>query len=280
MKKGEEIRRIPNEIFFAQVKEILAGGGSVKITVTGHSMEPTFRHGKDKIVVSPFDAASLDRGDVVLFDRGDTICVHRIIARNGDRLVIRGDGNRIKALERAKVSDVFGLITGGTFRGGKPFSISDKAWKSNTERIFRFFPLLAAWHWVKRVVKSYPLSIIASLLLFYVSFYTIPWLSPQEYVENSDKVMHFAMYLGVSLVYWFEWMRLHLKCGRRAYLKGFLLCVAFPIALGGLIEIGQAYLTTDRQGEWLDFAANTAGSLVALALSFTVTLPLLKKIKS
>ena len=35
-----------------------------------------------------------------------------------------------------------------------------------------------------------------------------------------------------------------------------------PIALGGLIELAQMYLTTNRSGEWADFAADSIGVLL------------------
>jgi VanZ family protein len=35
---------------------------------------------------------------------------------------------------------------------------------------------------------------------------------------------------------------------------------------GGLMELGQAYLTTSRHGDWLDVLANSFGALCALVL--------------
>lgn len=47
------------------------------------------------------------------------------------------------------------------------------------------------------------------------------------------------------------------------------------VFLSGLIEILQEYLTEHRSGEWMDFLANSLGSLTALLL-FTTSKKILK----
>ena len=49
-------------------------------------------------------------------------------------------------------------------------------------------------------------------------------------------------------------------------MKWLLWIVLFPIALGGLMELGQAYLTTCRNGDVIDFIANSIGVLIALPI--------------
>jgi hypothetical protein len=38
------------------------------------------------------------------------------------------------------------------------------------------------------------------------------------------------------------------------------------IILGGLVELGQAYCTTTRSGEWLDLAANATGCTIGAVI--------------
>lgn len=270
-----QVKTIPNEIFFANVMELLGEGQSVTIMVSGRSMSPTFKDKVDKIVISPFNPDNLAAGDVVLFDRGDTICVHRIIERKGDRLVIRGDGNGMKALERVKVSAVMGLVTGGTMYGGKKFSSDGTVWKRNTRFVLRFFPLIALFHRVEFIVKRYPLSILASLFLMYLSFFKPSGKHIVDF-ENADKLAHTLMYFGASLVFWFEWLRWHPWPGRKI-VRGFFLCFIIPIVLGGVLELIQEYIIDYRSGEWLDFISDIAGVSAATVFSFAVTLPLLRK---
>jgi VanZ family protein len=49
-----------------------------------------------------------------------------------------------------------------------------------------------------------------------------------------------------------------------------LLAIVYPILLGGLMELGQAYLTTCRNGDWLDFIANTIGAIIAIPIGAAI----------
>ena len=50
-----------------------------------------------------------------------------------------------------------------------------------------------------------------------------------------------------------------------------------PVAMSGLIELVQAYCTTNRSGDWLDLAANAIGALSGIVLGCFVTRTLRKK---
>jgi VanZ family protein len=67
------------------------------------------------------------------------------------------------------------------------------------------------------------------------------------------------MYGGLELVIWFEYLRSHSQINVK---KIILLAIIAPIVLGGLIELAQMYLTTNRSGEWADFAADSIGVLL------------------
>ena len=41
-----------------------------------------------------------------------------------------------------------------------------------------------------------------------------------------------------------------------------------PVLMSGLLELIQAYCTTNRQGEWLDFAANTTGVTIGALIGW------------
>lgn len=69
------------------------------------------------------------------------------------------------------------------------------------------------------------------------------------------------MYLVLSLLIWGEYL-FHLPpvVSRKFMIPALLL----PIMMGGLIEILQKYCTNGmRSGEWLDFAADVTGVVVA-----------------
>ena len=69
------------------------GGSSTYVTTYGSSMEPTLTSG-DLVVVRPQDSYNV--GDVVAYrsdSLGGTVVLHRIIDREGDRYVFKGDNN-------------------------------------------------------------------------------------------------------------------------------------------------------------------------------------------
>jgi len=259
------------------VAKLVASGETVRICVKGRSMSPTFKDGKDFIEISAVGDRELCVGDVVLFDRGDSLCVHRIIAVDGEKLIIRGDGNSIKALEYATTADVKGIILSGTFHNGTPFTVFDEKWMKNTEFVMRNALFLSYWHRLTGIIRRYPLSILVSTVLLYLSFFN-PANLQFSYEVGGDKFIHTLMYFLCTLVFWFEWMYRH-KLTRRNLLVGMLPCVLFPIIMGGLIEVAQEYLTVCRKGEVGDFLANIYGVMAALALSFTITYPVLKLLR-
>ena len=80
------------------------------------------------------------------------------------------------------------------------------------------------------------------------------------------------MYSGTCSVIWWEYLRHHDSIN---WCKVVLLAVVGMILLGGIMELLQAYCTTTRSGEWLDFWADSAGVLLGSAVGL-----LMKKIRS
>ena len=97
-----------------------------------------------------------------------------------------------------------------------------------------------------------------ALIWYLCVFFDMPE-TPLNQVAFIDKWTHFVMYGGTCSVIWWEYLRCH-----RALNPVRLLVWAFvaPILMSGLIELVQAYCTVNRQGEWLDFAANSTGVLL------------------
>lgn len=122
-------------------------------------------------------------------------------------------------------------------------------------------------------MKHYPLSILIVAVICYLSFFTPPKTDMDE-IPNIDKLVHLCMYGGLTLVLWFEYLRRHSEIRWRHIA---LLGVAFPVLMSGIIEILQATCTSDRSGDWLDFAANCTGVLLGSVFGYYVIRPLLKR---
>ncbi|MBR0542828.1 MAG: VanZ family protein [Bacteroidaceae bacterium] len=107
--------------------------------------------------------------------------------------------------------------------------------------------------------RRYPITFLLALAIVLLSLLPIPDVRMKVEVPLMDKWTHMVMYGVLTLVIWLEYIRAHRQMrGLRLLLLAFLA----PIAMGGALELMQAYLTTCRSGEWLDFVANSIGAVV------------------
>ena len=104
---------------------------------------------------------------------------------------------------------------------------------------------------------------------------------PQTDIQFADKWAHWVMYgfltlvMGIDYVLRAEYLSTKASASsaqRQRYKnKGAAIWQLLVIAIiasvyGGLMELGQAYLTTSRHGDWLDVLANSFGALCAFVL--------------
>ena len=114
--------------------------------------------------------------------------------------------------------------------------------------------------------RKYPFPLLCLALIFFLSFTPFFPETPFDDVKFIDKWTHLVMYGGTCSVIWWEHLRLCKKETRRPNLRAlFWFALVGMIILGGLVELGQAYCTTTRSGEWLDFYADTVGVLLGNA---------------
>ena len=104
---------------------------------------------------------------------------------------------------------------------------------------------------------------------------------PQTDIKFADKWAHWVMYGFLTLVMGIDYVLRGEYLSTKPYIswhqrlahknKGtaiwqFLVIFIVASVYGGLMELGQAYLTTSRHGDWLDVLANSFGALCALVL--------------
>ena len=107
-------------------------------------------------------------------------------------------------------------------------------------------------------IKKYPVSLAVILAVIYLSFFKPP-STQLSTIPNFDKVVHVCMYFGMSGMLWLEFLRAHR--------------FACPVLFSGMVELLQEYCTTYRGGDWLDFAANTTGAVLASLTAYFVLRP-------
>lgn len=119
---------IPNEILIPEVGRLLAEGREVEMRPKGNSMLPFIRQEKDNVVLKKKD--NVEKGDIVLVDLGGRYVLHRIIAEDGERLTLMGDGN-IRGTESCTKDNVLGTVVKIVRPGGKSVTPSKgKLWKA------------------------------------------------------------------------------------------------------------------------------------------------------
>lgn len=118
-----------------------------------------------------------------------------------------------------------------------------------------------------RLIRTYPVSCLLLAAIWVLCFCTPPH-TPLDNVAFIDKWTHIVMYASTCAAIWIEYLRAHNTLSRR---RLFVWAWLAPVLMSGLIELLQAYCTGGRRsGDWLDFAANTAGATMAAVIGILV----------
>lgn len=121
---------VPNEILIPKLKELLNQGLNVTIRVRGWSMRIFLDNNRDLVMLAPPQPDQLKRWDLVLAEVApQQFVLHRIIKKNNNQLVLKGDGN-VYGIERCDVNDVIGVAT-AFYRKGRqtPDYVTGWKWK-------------------------------------------------------------------------------------------------------------------------------------------------------
>lgn len=113
-------------------------------------------------------------------------------------------------------------------------------------------------------IKKYPFSLLCIALVWYLSiWFVLPEQVELPSINFLDKWTHFVMYGGTCSVIWIEYLRHHRQLD---WENIFFWAWLMPVLMGGLIELVQAYCTTNRSGEWLDWLADGVGVTLAIGV--------------
>ncbi len=138
---------LPNEIFVPQVRALLEEGQQfVTFRVRGNSMRPFLENDRDCVALKLPDEIRV--GDVVLAEvEPQHYVLHRVIIRQDNDLVLKGDGNS-KGIETCTVENVLAKAV-GFYRKGKRRAELVTGWK------WRWY----SWFWMHTVrIRRYLLA--------------------------------------------------------------------------------------------------------------------------
>ena len=119
--------------------DLLRRGERLRIKTRGSSMTPFLRDG-DTAVVSPVVVTNVKVGDVICYEApAGKLFVHRVIAREADGFVAKGDALTIR--ERVHRTAVVGTVT-AIERDGRLRTLDSRAARWRSRSIAALAPLL------------------------------------------------------------------------------------------------------------------------------------------
>lgn len=108
-------------------------------------------------------------------------------------------------------------------------------------------------------------AVLWGIFILYFSLLPGPQV-PRILVELNDKFLHGLIYFFSAGLIYLGIIRFNFNNSvpRVSLIVIILICLVF----GAGVELLQHYLVSNRNGDWLDFAANSAGSIVCVLLFF------------
>ena len=100
-------------------EEWLSRDGECITHVVGDSMLPLLKNRKSIVRVVAVTETDLKKNDVVLYNQDGKYVLHRIMKREADEFIIRGDNNNY--LEKVSCSDILGVMDGFYLRASSPY---------------------------------------------------------------------------------------------------------------------------------------------------------------
>lgn len=92
---GDNQRRIiSNELYFAEVQQMLDEGKEVRIRIKGGSMRPFIQDG-DSVLLVAYQGETLQLGSNLLAKHQGKYVFHRYVGKKNAQIVLAGDGNLV-----------------------------------------------------------------------------------------------------------------------------------------------------------------------------------------
>lgn len=86
-----DVRLVDTEIWINEIAAILNEGKQAPLNVTGNSMLPFLKHGRDRVLLEAF-VSPAKTGDILLYRRSNGLFVlHRVVKCDGNKLWFAGD---------------------------------------------------------------------------------------------------------------------------------------------------------------------------------------------
>jgi len=104
-------------------------------------------------------------------------------------------------------------------------------------------------------------SILIISIILYLSFAPPSTFNGVPTFEYEDKLVHILMYAGLTGILIFDFRR-YAKTKTMSIIAFILICLLFPVFLGGAVEILQPMYFAPRTAEWSDWFSDITGMLI------------------
>ena len=104
-------------------------------------------------------------------------------------------------------------------------------------------------------------SILIISIILYLSFAPPSTFNGVPTFGNEDKLVHLLMYGGLTGILIFDFRR-YAKKNTMSIVAFIIICLLFPVFLGGAVEILQPMYFAPRTAEWADWFSDIAGMLI------------------
>lgn len=129
------------ESLLNDIESLVDVGDCFVLRVSGYSMLPLLGHGGDDIIVRRIATDQDIMHRIAMFRTPQKkIIVHRVIAVNGDEVILQGDGN-LYEVERCSRADIVGVVESVRRRSGREVSCTTNKWR-RCERLWLSQPLI------------------------------------------------------------------------------------------------------------------------------------------
>lgn len=133
----ENKKKITLDEIYPALKETLDCGGTVELPITGTSMFPLLKAGRDTVIIKADESFSV--GDIIFYRRDDGhFVLHRIVGADENGFILCGDNQTV--LEKnitekhiiAKVTEIH--------RNGKVIDVNDKSYRRHVKLWIKALP--------------------------------------------------------------------------------------------------------------------------------------------
>lgn len=133
--------KVVSNSYFEQVADKLRQGISVRLGVLGDSMFPLIHGGEDQILLIPHQPGEeLPLWCAVFYKWDDHHMIHRYIRREGDVMVMLGDGNLCRE-EKVPAAEIIGVLKTIYRPDGTEIDCLSEDWLKRGRRWYKLLPI-------------------------------------------------------------------------------------------------------------------------------------------